>query len=128
MADFYLTIDYNSDVAFYVQLCNQIILMIANSDLHEGDNLPSVRDLAETVGINMHTVNKAYTILKQEGYLKVDRRRGTVVAIDVDKYKAQLEMMEKLKYVIAQGFCRGVTREDTHAMVDQIYDEYQEQP
>ena len=43
----------------------------------EGEQLPSVRQLAEDIGINMHTVNKAYTVLKQEGYVKVDRRKGS---------------------------------------------------
>ena len=60
-----IEIDFNSDEAIYVQLQNQIILGIATDMIQEGDSLPSVRQLAETVGINMHTVNKAYAILKQ---------------------------------------------------------------
>ena len=75
-----VTIDFNSDEALYIQLRNQIILSIAMSEIQEGDNLPSVRELAENIGINMHTVNKAYTILKQEGYVKLDRRKGAVIA------------------------------------------------
>ena len=47
----------------------------------QGDSLPSVRQLADTIGINMHTVNKAYTVLKQEGYVKVDRRKGAVICL-----------------------------------------------
>lgn len=58
------------------------------SQFHEGDSLPSVRQLADTIGINMHTVNKAYTVLKQEGYVKVDRRKGAVIALDVDRMRA----------------------------------------
>ena len=58
----------------YYELRNQIIMGIANAQIHDGDNLPSVRELADNIGINMHTVNKAYTILKQEGYIKLDRR------------------------------------------------------
>ena len=54
-----IEIDFNSDEALYMQLRNQIILGIATSQFHEGDVLPSVRALAETGGINMHTVNKA---------------------------------------------------------------------
>ena len=53
----YLEIDFNSDEAFYVQLYHQIIIGIATSRLQEGDTLPSVRQLADEVGINMHTVN-----------------------------------------------------------------------
>ena len=62
-----IEIDFNSDEAIYIQLRNQIIMGIATSEIQEGESLPSVRQLAETVGINMHTVNKAYTVLKQEG-------------------------------------------------------------
>ena len=65
-----IKIDFNSDEAIYMQLCNQIILGIATSALHEGDSLPSVRQLADEIGINMHTVNKAYTVLKQEGIIR----------------------------------------------------------
>ena len=75
-----IEIDFNSDEAIYVQLMNQIILGIATSRLQEGDTLPSVRQMADTIGINMHTVNKAYTLLKQEGFVSIDRRRGAVVA------------------------------------------------
>ena len=71
-----IEIDFSSDEAIYQQLCNQIILAIATSRLSDGEVLPSVRQMADEIGINMHTVNKAYTILRQEGFVKVDRRRG----------------------------------------------------
>ena len=83
-----IEIDFNSDEAIYVQLMNQIIMGIATSRLQEGDPLPSVRQLADTVGINMHTVNKAYSLLRQEGFVTIDRRRGAIIAVDVDKIKA----------------------------------------
>ena len=54
-----IEIDFNSNEALYMQLRNQIIMGIATSQFHEGDSLPSVRQLADTIGINMHTVNKA---------------------------------------------------------------------
>ena len=49
-----IEIDFSSDEAIYIQLTNQIIMGIATSRLQEGDTLPSVRQLADTVGINMH--------------------------------------------------------------------------
>ena len=60
-----IEIDFNSEEALYVQLQNQIIMGIAMDLIKEGDALPSVRQLADTVGINMHTVNKAYTVLSR---------------------------------------------------------------
>ena len=80
-----IEIDFNSDEALYLQLRNQIILGIATSRFHEGDSLPSVRQLAESIGINMHTVNKAYAILREDGFLTFDRRRGAMIVIDCDK-------------------------------------------
>ncbi len=119
-----IEIDFNSDEAIYVQLQNQIIMGIAMNLIREGDSLPSVRQLADTVGINMHTVNKAYAILKQEGFIQLDRRRGAVIAIDMDKARARLEMREQLQVLLARGRCKNISKEEVHALVDEIYEEY----
>ena len=119
-----IEIDFNSDEAIYVQLMNQIILGIATSRLQEGDTLPSVRQMADTIGINMHTVNKAYTLLKQEGFVSIDRRRGAVVAIDVDKIKALEEMKQNLVVALAKGCCTEVSRQEVHQLIDEIFDDY----
>ncbi len=117
-------IDFNSDEAIYMQLRNQIILGVATSRIQVGDMLPSVRQLADDIGINMHTVNKAYTVLRQEGIVKVDRRHGAVIAIDIDKLKAIEEMKHDLLVVLAKGCLKNVSRDEVHALIDEIYDEY----
>ena len=117
-------IDFNSDEAIYVQLCNQIIMGIATDQLKVGETLPSVRQLADTIGINMHTVNKAYSVLRQEGFLSIDRRRGAVISIDVDKIRALEEMKENLLPVLAKGCCKNITRDEVHALIDEIFEEY----
>ena len=119
-----IEIDFNSDEALYLQLRNQIILAIVKSELKEGENLPSVRELADTIGINMHTVNKAYSLLRQEGYLQLDRRRGAVVAVDMDQVKALMEMADTMEHVLIQAICKRVDRADVHELVDRIYDRY----
>ena len=119
-----IEIDFNSDEAIYVQLMNQIILGIATSRLQEGDPLPSVRQLADTIGINMHTVNKAYSLLRQEGFVTIDRRRGAIIAVDENKIKAMEEMKQNLIVALAKGCCRNVSREEVHGLIDEIYDEY----
>ena len=103
-------IDFNSEEAIYQQLCNQIILGIATCQFEEGQVLPSVRQLADDIGINMHTVNKAYTVLKQEGF---------------DKQRAEKAIGKDLRVLLAEAICRNLTREDIHGMVDRIYDEYE---
>lgn len=119
-----IEVDFNSDEALYLQLCNQIIMGIATSQFREGDSLPSVRQLADLVGINMHTVNKAYTVLRQEGFVKVDRRKGAVIAIDVDKLRTMEELKKELRVILAKGSCKDVSREEMHALIDEIYEEY----
>ena len=119
-----IEIDFNSDEAFYVQLMNQIIMGIATSRLQEGDTLPSVRQLADTIGINMHTVNKAYSLLRQEGFVTIDRRRGAIIALDVDKIKALEEMKQNLMVALARGCCKNITRAEVHNLIDEIFDEY----
>jgi len=119
-----IEINFNSDEAIYMQLTNQIIMGIATSRLKDGDALPSVRQLADTIGINMHTVNKAYALLRQEGFVSIDRRRGAVICVDADKVKALEELKEKLTVALARGSCKNVTREEVHQLIDEIFDEY----
>ena len=119
-----IEIDFNSYEAIYVQLMNQIIMGIATSRLQEGDPLPSVRQLADTIGINMHTVNKAYSLLRQEGFVTIDRRRGAIIAIDVDKMKALEEMKQNLMVALARGYCKNISRAEVHDLIDEIFDEY----
>lgn len=119
-----IEIDFNSDEAIYMQIRNQIILGIATSTFHEGDSLPSVRQLAENIGINMHTVNKAYSVLKQEGYLKVDRRKGAVIAIDLNHVNDMAEVKRDLLVTLAKASCKNITKAEIHALIDDIYDEY----
>lgn len=119
-----IEIDFNSEEALYMQLHNQIILGIATSRFQQGEALPSVRQLAEDIGINMHTVNKAYSVLKQEGFVKVDRRRGAVIAVDIDKLRTLEEMKKELKVILAKGSCKNISREEVYALIDEIYEDY----
>lgn len=118
-----IIIDFNSDEALYMQLRNQIIMGIATSQLKEGQSLPSVRVMAEDIGINMHTVNKAYTILREDGFLRVDRRRGAVISLDIDKLKACADINEQIRPLIAQAAAAGISKEEVLGIVGSLYDE-----
>ena len=117
-----LSIDFNSDEALYIQLRNQIIIGIATGRIREGESLPSVRQLADNISINMHTVNKAYSVLRQEGFVKLDRRKGAVICLEADKNQILQEMKEEIAVVMAKGICRGVRREEVHQLVDEMYE------
>jgi DNA-binding transcriptional regulator YhcF (GntR family) len=120
-----IEIDFSSDEAIYQQLCNQIILGIATSRLTDGEVLPSVRQMADEIGINMHTVNKAYSILQREGFVKIDRRRGAIIAIDINRLQALQEAQSELAVVLARAICKGIDRDEIHELVDKLYDNYE---
>lgn len=119
-----IEIDFDSNEALYLQVRNQIIHGIATSQFQEGDLLPSVRQMAEEIGINMHTVNKAYTVLKQEGFIQLDRRKGAVICLDMDKIRELADMKEQMRGILVKGICKGISREEAYELVNEIYEEY----
>ncbi|MGN0402804.1 MAG: GntR family transcriptional regulator [Acetatifactor sp.] len=119
----FIEIDFNSDEALYLQICNQIIMGIAMRQIQEGDSLPSVRQLADTIGINMHTVNKAYTVLRQEGYVRVDRRRGAVIAVNSDRMNTLAELKKELQVILAKSSCKNISKDEMHELLEEIYRE-----
>lgn len=122
----YLKIDMISDDPIYMQIRNQIVMGIAKKELVEGEELPSVRALAGDIGINMHTVNKAYTILKNEGFLVVSRRKNVVVN-SKESFKITNEHIEsiegKMKNLIAEYIARGLTTEEINICLNTVIDE-----
>ena len=76
----YIVVNDMVDEPLYMQIRSQIIAGIARGDLTAGDALPSVRRLASDLGINLHTVNKAYAVLRDEGYIVVRGRAGAFIA------------------------------------------------
>lgn len=124
-----LKLDFDSEVPIYLQIKNQIIIGIANKELEEGDELPSVRALAEDIGVNMHTVNKSYGLLKDEGYIKVDRRKGAIISLDLDKgnqiFNNKLE--EDMTIYIAECINRGISLEELKGKIEKIFNEYRKE-
>lgn len=120
-----IRIDFGSEEALYMQLYNQIICGIANADLRQGDTLPSVRELAEDIGINMHTVNKAYAALRQEGYVRLDRRHGAVIDVNSDKLQAMEALKNEMRISLAKALCRGLSEEEIHAVTDEVLQQFQ---
>lgn len=74
-----IELDFSSEKPIYEQLYEAIIKAMATGELVADESLPSVRALAEEIGINLHTVNKAYNLLKDENYITIDRRKGGIV-------------------------------------------------
>ena len=119
----FVEIDFESGEALYMQLRNQIILGIANSVLREGDALPPVRQMAGEIGINMHTVNKAYALLREEGYVTIDRRKGAVISASDCRTEQTDRLCSQMKILLAEAVCRDLPRKRIHELVDQLLDE-----
>ena len=120
-----IEIDFNSPEAIYIQLRNQIVMEIAQDRIHDGDSLPSVRNLAKDLGVNMHTVNKAYAILREEGYLKLDRRKGAIVSVEKNRKEAELEKINNyMQMIVAQAICKEITKEEMKQIVGEMYDTF----
>lgn len=119
-----ISLEYDSEVPIYEQLCEQIIIGIATGQLAAGAKLPTVRQLAHELGINAMTVNKAYARLRQEGYIVIDRRRGAMVSLRVDserdeQYVAKLK--RQLRLLIAQASVKGIGRAQFQQLCSEIY-------
>lgn len=121
-------IDFSSEIPIYTQLKQQIIEGIADGSLNEGESLPSVRQMAEDIGINLHTVNKAYALLRDDNFIIMDRRVGSVIN---SKHNMKLEdyddkFAEDIKPIIAEAFCRGMREEEITRKIQEIYKKFLE--
>jgi len=124
-----LKIDFQSDAPIYLQLKNQIIHGIARGELQPEESLPSVRQMAEDIGINLHTVNKAYNLLKNEGFVTVDRRKGAIVnSIPIrQNEEVRASLKEDLKNIIAQAYCSGISEDEFVSECRRMYDDYKKE-
>lgn len=116
-------LDLSGELPLYQQIREQVIAAIARGDLHPGDPLPSVRQLAVDTGVNMHTVNKSYHLLKLDGYLTIDRRSGARVAPSLAPDPALLgRVREDLSSAAIQARSRRLNRDEFLALCEQAFD------
>lgn len=122
-----LKIDFSDDVPIYQQIRNQIVLGIADGKLQVGEKLPTIRALADEAGINMMTVNKAYQLLKAEGYIKADRRSGAVICEqEKSTHVFSQKSKENLKLLAAEARLSGIPKDVFLSMCNDYYDEKEE--
>ena len=92
-----ICIDQKAEEPLYLQIRNQVIAAIARGELMPGAALPSVRALASDLGINLHTVNKAYAVLRDEGYVLMRGRSGAYIADPCEDDRADRARIELAK-------------------------------
>ena len=119
----FIKVDFTSDVPIYEQIKNQIIEGIAKGELKDGHSLPTIRQLAEDIGVNMHTVNKAYNELKNLGFIFMTKRLGAFIRVNKGYDEGFLEdLCSELKPIIAKAYCKGVEKEKIIKIIDEIYE------
>ena len=119
-----ISIKDTSEIPIYMQIRTLIVMGISDGRLEPGEQLPTVRSLAEEIGINTMTVSKAYQLLKQEGYIYTDRRSGARVCKDFEKTGTlSKESRELLKKIISEAKISGMKKEDFLRECEQYYGE-----
>lgn len=117
-----IRLDMASEVPIYVQLRNAIVVGIGKGELQPGEGLPTVRQMAEDLGVNSMTVNKAYAILKNEGFIEIDRRHGARINPRKDKFGVFREKAEEeLLLLIAEATVRGVEKSEFMELCEKVY-------
>lgn len=118
-----LTLDFAGGVPIYLQIRNEIVLAIADGALKAGERLPSIRMLALQSGINVMTVNKAYSLLKQEGYINADRRSGATVAAATVGSGLNAKTTAGLVLIAAEARLAGYSETDFTKLCARLYRE-----
>ena len=124
----FLEIDFKSDLPIYEQIRRGIIIGLARGHINPGDKLPSVRDMAENIGVNLHTVNKAYKLLEADGVLTMDRRYGSLISEDINPMAAydKGNIKSELDLLIAIAKLKGLSREDFIANINKKWEDTNE--
>ncbi|MGI5486907.1 GntR family transcriptional regulator [Microtetraspora malaysiensis] len=111
-----LTLDLDSEVPIYQQIRDRIVEAVARGEAVEGDPLPSTRQLAADFGINFHTVNKAYDLLRQEGVIRINRKSGAVIRRDPSSGPPEPgfadDWEDRMRVLLAEATVHGLDRED----------------
>lgn len=121
-----LNLDFNSDKPIYIQIREEVIKSIANGELEIYEYLPSVRSLADEIGINLHTVSKAYNLLKDEGYISIDRRKGAVINnLPIDKDTNNFnQIKDQIELLVAESYLKGIDKSEFIDLCENYFEKY----
>ncbi|MDR0886247.1 MAG: GntR family transcriptional regulator [Clostridiales Family XIII bacterium] len=119
----------DSDIPIYMQIREQIIKGIADGELSSGEQLPPLRQLAADLGVNLHTVNKAYLILQNEGYVNVQGRKGAIIAAPPSYNKAYTQTLSiEIEKLFTEARSRGVPQDVLRDITDTLLAHYDAKP
>lgn len=119
-----ISIDYQSRTPIYEQIVERFQTLILKGILEPDSQMPSVRSLAVKLSINPNTIQKAYALLEQQGYIYSVKGRGNFISdpsllIQQKKVHYLKDLEESM--ILAKDF--GITEDDCHTLIHKIYDE-----
>lgn len=122
-----LEINTRSEIPIYQQLSEQIIMGIATGELAIGESLPTVRQLADELGVNTMTISKSYNQLKEAGYLITDRRKGSIVTTP-DAYEEidKNDLKKRLAQLLAEAKIHQLKEAELTAFIDKTWSGFAE--
>ena len=115
----FLTIQANDKRPVYQQIVDGVKALIAGGKLREGTTLPSVRQVAGDLGVNLNTVAVAYRKLQEEGFVSVRHGAGAVIAPRSPRPADQAALLEPLRTALTQLVLAGLTGPEIEESVRQ---------
>lgn len=121
-------IDTNSPLLLYKQVGNQLIEQIAKGHIQDNEMLPSIRNMAQDIGINIHTVSKSYRELEKKAIIKMENRlKATVIARSNRRLdETQLHHLElSIKNMIMEAYVIGYSKKQIKQYITKVLDQVQ---
>lgn len=125
----FIQIEPTSEIPIYTQLVNQLMELIATGTIQPSDSLPSVRSLAADLGVNMHTVNKAYHELERKNIIQIIPKSGAVINAIPNTGPSELQVeyiKQMVKPLIAESIVYGMDKDQISSLVNSIITEISE--
>jgi len=122
-----IELNFKSGKPAYLQIQEQVKYAAASGALQQGDQLPSIRDLAEQLRINRNTVAKAYGELEHEGVVETQQGRGVFITRNGSPYKKRVRdeiLIDAVDGAIVQAHHFQVSDEDFVLLVRQRLDAF----
>jgi len=108
-----IILELESETPLYQQIRDRLVEGIAHGDLVAGQALPSIRQLAADLGINLHTVNKAYALLQRDSFVRMRRTQGVVVAAEAAMTAESARAWQaRLGTLLAEAVAHGAPADD----------------
>ncbi len=120
---FRFRLDLQSGVPVYRQLIDQVLVAISSATLGPGDRLPTVRQVAVDLSININTVVRAYKDLEIRGILSTQQGTGTFITdqdVRHDEAERQRRLSQLMGEMLARAGAEGFTVADVRRALDEL--------